>query len=97
MKKKIPDTLYTGIIIGFILPVLVFLFIILAKKGPYSFGIYFRELSVRGAIPRLLTLCLLPNVILFFTFIRNDHLKSARGVIISMILIGIVIIILKFT
>ena len=46
-------------------------------------------------IPKLLSLSAIPELLLFFVFIWTDKLKSARGVIGSAFLLGIVIIILK--
>ena len=47
-------------------------------------------------IPKLLSLAAIPDLLLFFAFIWTDRLKSARGVIGSAFLLGIVIAILKF-
>ncbi len=96
MKQNKLNSIPTGILTGVLLPAVCFILIIFLKKGQHSPGDYFRMLKEVGAAPRLLSLCLLPNLLLFFAFIRRNSLSSARGVIIAMFITGIVIIILKF-
>jgi hypothetical protein len=95
MNKKRLNHIRTGLITGIVLPFLFFLLILLVKKGAFSMAVYFREMHEIGALPRLLSLCLLPNLLLFFIFMWLDWLKSARGVILSMFVVGVVIIVLK--
>ncbi len=97
MKKDRLNKLSTGIIGGIALPFICFFFILVAKKGGYSFVGYLDKIREMSILPRLLSLCLLPNLLLFFLFIWSDRLRSARGVIIAMFVVGIIIIILKFT
>ncbi len=96
MRQKL-NSIPTGLISGILLPWLCFILVVLIKKGTYSSGEYLHELGAHGAIPRILSICLIPNLLLFFLFLRNDLLRSARGVLFSMFITGIVILITKFT
>jgi len=48
-----------------------------------------------GVLPKIISLCLLPNLLLFFIFIWTNKLKAGKGVITSMFVYGLVILILK--
>jgi hypothetical protein len=58
---------------------------------------YFQAMNSVGITPKLLALSLLPNVIVFFYFLRGDKYQSARGIILSLFIYGFVILLLKFT
>ena len=49
----------------------------------------------RGILSSLLSLNILPNLILFYLFIRKDYLFSARGVLIATFLFAGLVLIIK--
>ena len=98
MKKKSGKSgnMIPGVIAGIILPAICFLVILLVKRNDDPLLKYLSVVHSFGIIPKLISLCLLPNLILFFYFIRLNRLKNARGVIFAMFIYGILILITKF-
>jgi len=106
MKKSLYNTFLTGILAGILIQIIAFYFILLINKSALGFT----EKSVFGflkslmdydvgrsqIIPKLLSLSVIADLLLFFVFIWTDKLKSARGVIGSAFILGIVIVLLKF-
>ncbi len=84
-----------GWILGLLLPGGVLFIILLIKKGEYTLAEFIVTGVKMGFLPQLLSLCLIPNLLLFFTFIRRNLLKAARGVLLSMFLAGGIILLLK--
>ncbi len=95
MDKNRFNSLKTGMITGILLPLICFVLVIFIRKGSYSFTGYLKEIEALGAVPKLFSLCLLPNLLLFFIFIWSDMIRGARGVLFSMFFAGAVIIITK--
>jgi hypothetical protein len=96
MKKFLKyDTFITGFAPGIILPfataLLSFLF---ASRGETVFDFYFRILKA-GFVTHGMTLCMVPDVILFFVFTRLDMLKSAKGMLAATIIWVLFIVIYK--
>lgn len=89
------NKLYVGIISGILLP-LLFLFIFFEfKKNDYGLFEYIGHSFQIKILPKLISLSLIPNLVLFFVFIQRNFLKSARGVLLAMFMAGFVIILLK--
>lgn len=95
MTKKQWNKVYLGWILGMVLPAVILFIILLSKKGDRSL-VEFTQTSLKlGFLPQLISLCLIPNLLLFFTFIRLNWLRAARGVLLSMFFSGAIILLLK--
>jgi mannose/fructose/N-acetylgalactosamine-specific phosphotransferase system component IID len=96
MVKNKFNTLATGVLTGLIVPIVSFLSVAIYRM---SSGVSFKEfiafLHQADILTKLISLCLVPNLLLFFIFIWTGRLKSARGVILSMFVFGVIILILK--
>jgi hypothetical protein len=96
MKKNKLNTLGTGLITGFIIPVISFLGVAIYRM---SLGLSLKDfisfLNEAGILTQVISLCLIPNLLLFFIFIWTSRLISARGVIMSMFVFGFLILVLK--
>lgn len=90
------DRSLTGIIAGLIIPMVFLVLIILNKKAENDFWEYFGVAVQLRIMPKLISLCLIPNLLLFFGFLKFNWLNSARGVIISMFIAAAFILIFKF-
>lgn len=75
------DKFLTGFIPGIILPFLIALLIFLFTSKNQTLLDYYFEILRRGFMTHGITICVIPDVILFFVFNRADMLKSARGML----------------
>ena len=106
MNRQNYNTFLIGILTGIIIQLISFYFILFINKSligynersVFEFLDYLLSYKAGWShvIPKLLSLAALPDLLLFFVFIWTNMLKSARGVIGSAILLGVVILILKF-
>jgi uncharacterized membrane protein SpoIIM required for sporulation len=106
MKKSTYDNFLFGIITGIIMQVIAFYIVLVihksllgfTEKSVFSFVSYLMNFDAGRSdiIPKLLSLSAIGDLLLFFIYIWTDNLKSARGVIGSAFLLGIVIVIFKF-
>lgn len=97
MMKNRLNTMTTGLMGGLIVPILSFFGIAIYRMSTgVSFNGFIVFLMEADILTKLVSLCLLPNLLLFFIFIWTSRLKSARGVIMSMFVFGLLILVLKF-
>lgn len=75
------DSFLTGFIPGIILPVIIALIIFLIVSRNQTLLDFYFEIIKRGLMTHGITICVIPDVILFFVFNRADILKSARGML----------------
>lgn len=90
------DKYWFGTLTGLFVPLIFFVLVYFVREFDMEFDIFISRLYRFKALPKLISLTLLPDVILFFFFMRKDFLKSAWGVILSLFLYAILILILKF-
>jgi len=75
------DKFLTGFIPGIFLPLVIALLIFLFTSKNLSLTEYYFEILKRGFMTHGITLCVIPDVVLFFVFNRADMLNSARGML----------------
>jgi len=89
------NKLLTGLIPGLVVPLITFLVLFLILKGNYTFSDFFNRAVDRHILTKFLSLSVLPNLLLFFLFIRKDFLLSARGVLAATLLEAFLILVLQ--
>ena len=95
MKSKF-DALRGGVLLGLVLPMLSIVIFYLIKYDTLSFMEFVDQLIVRDIYTQLISLCVVPNLGLFFIFIWKNFLYSGRGVILATFIYAFLIVILKF-
>lgn len=96
MLKK--DKLSLGIVLGLITPILAFLLYYLTVFYPKGQGL--GEILVllknnRYLIPKIISICLLANGIVFYLYTRKRRDLTARGIFLITLLYAIVILLFK--
>lgn len=95
-KKKTFDVMWLGTFLGMLVPLLSLIVVYLTKFSKLtSLTNYFRFLIENNGFAQLLSLCALPNLLVFFIFIWTDRLRSARGVVLSTFIIVIAVACMK--
>ena len=95
MKSKF-DALKVGAILGLITPILSIVIFYLIKFDTLNFMEFIEQMIVRNIYTQLISLCVIPNLGLFFIFIWKNFLYSGRGVILATFVYALLIVILKF-
>jgi hypothetical protein len=85
----------TGFLAGIVLPVVSFLIFYLFRYRDIPLVEFLNYIYFRDVLSPLLSLNILPNLVLFFIFIRKDYLFSARGVLLATFLFAGVVFLLK--
>lgn len=95
MKRPASNSLKTGFISGVILPVISLLVFYLYRYSEIPLFEFLRYVYFREVLSPLLSLSILPNLLLFYIFIRKDFLLSARGVLAATFLFALIVLIIK--
>ncbi|KAF5078486.1 hypothetical protein DSECCO2_140240 [anaerobic digester metagenome] len=94
MKKF--DSQKLGIGLGIIAPLLTFIGIFFFWYPGKSFTAFVETTWIQQTITKVLSLAVVPNLLIFFLFIWTNKLYSARGTLLSTVILSIAIIIIKF-
>lgn len=90
------DNIKLGLIIGILAPTLTMLIIYLIKFIGFDFRELIDLLVSSGVFTKILSLCVIPNLALFFLFLNKYYYKTARGILMATILVAVFIFIAKF-
>ncbi len=75
------DRFFTGFITGFLLPFITGIIIFIFSSDQKSIPAYLNRIADAGIITHSISLCVIPNIILFLLYNRFDMLRASRGVI----------------
>lgn len=91
------DSIIIGTVLGILVPAIAFFAYYLVRyKGMY-FPAYIRYLYTGGTFLPILSLCVTPNLLVFFIFIWTKRDKSARGVLQATFAFALYVGIMKLT
>jgi hypothetical protein len=95
LKSKL-DHFFVGFIPGILVPVITLLIVFSHSFINLTVQEFFYFLKTMNIMTKLLSLCVLPNLLVFFIFIWPDYLKSARGVLAATFIVAFVILGIQF-
>lgn len=84
-----------GLMSGIVLPVATLLVIWLVRYD-MGLGEFLSSFQRIGALSKMVSLSVIPNLLLFFLFIWTNRTFSARGVIFATLVLALIMLVLKF-
>ncbi|MCK5169889.1 MAG: hypothetical protein KAQ75_08415 [Bacteroidales bacterium] len=94
MQSKI-NNLKLGLILGILAPAITILLVYLIQFSGYDFQELLDFLVSTRAFTKIISLCVIPNLALFFIFLNKNYYYSARGILVATILFAIFVFITK--
>ena len=91
------NKIWLGFIIGLLIPIIFFFASYVLFFNHFTLGEYITNTFQFKLLSAITSLCVIPNLLLFFIFIWTNRLLSARGVLMSTIFYGVIVAILRFT
>ncbi len=92
-KRKPFDHPGIGFLLGFLIPLFIFMGVYFFGERDISFTSYVNNLWRLQALVKLASLCVFANLIVFMGFIQLKYDQSARGVLGATIIYGLAILI----
>jgi len=101
-KKKGPDAAAFGLVAGLLFPALGVFLLYFVWAGGMGLGNYFKMFTQfdsptqMNMASKALSLAMIANLIPFYFFLNRKQYMTVRGILISMVLIGVMIVLYKF-
>jgi len=78
------DRLYIGLLSGLVLPMIAFyLYFIIRHGNNVEFDYYLSMLHKYGLLFKVMSLCVLVDLPLFYAFIQFKHWRTSRGIVMA--------------
>jgi len=90
------DKFWIGFIMAIIVPVITLSITYYHTFGNQHITEFFQFLHDRQIMSKLFSLCVLPNLAIFFLYIWGNFLKGARGVLAATIVVAIFVVFIQF-
>ena len=87
---------WTGLAPGILLPLITFLLVYVIVYSKMPFGEFLEFVTVMRVLPKILSLCVIPNLAVFYLFLNWEYWYATRGVIAATILFTLAIVAIKF-
>ncbi|MDR3365936.1 MAG: hypothetical protein LBO71_03090, partial [Prevotellaceae bacterium] len=86
-----------GVAIGLAVPVVAFFASYLQYSGAFSLPQYLQFLTSHSVLSKVLSLCVVPNLVAFFVAITFNRDSIAHGVLFSTIALALAVAVVYFT
>jgi len=87
---------WIGLALGMVLPLVAFLLVYLIGYSDMPFGDFMKFAFIMGALAKILSLCAIPNLAIFYLFLNKEYWYATRGVIAATILCTLAVVVIKF-
>jgi hypothetical protein len=95
MKSR-TNNVWLGSFLGLMVPAITLLLVYKIRFSRYDLSEFFIVFMQNKFLSSLLSLCMIPNLLVFLIFIWLNYLYSARGVLLSTFIVGFIIVGIKF-
>ena len=85
-----------GLIPGLIIPLLTFFGFYLFKSGTKNPVEYVEFILEMGMLSNILSLCVIPNLLVFFFFLNKNFYYGARGVLFATFFYVVVVVVARY-
>jgi hypothetical protein len=85
-----------GLVIGLVVPAVTVLVFYLVRFGHLSIGEFLNTMKTTRVLSSILSLCAIPNLLVFFIFIWTNMLYLARGVLMATFVFAAVVVAVKY-
>jgi hypothetical protein len=89
------DQILIGLVIGLILPVIIFFITYKVKYDDLEFRIYLQQIWQMKILLKILSLCVFPNLGAFLLFLRIKYERAARGVVMATFIYAFAVLVVK--
>ena len=87
---------WIGLTLGFVLPLVVFFLIYFIGYSKTNFSKFLEYAIMREALTKILSLCVFPNLAIFYLFLNKEFWYATRGVITATLFFAISIAVILF-
>ena len=96
-ERKKFDNLRLGFAVGFLAPLIVFFAVYSVNYFEIVFIDFIRMLLDKQLFTKIISLCALPNLILFFVFLNTSRYRTTQGIIAAPFVNAFVMMFIKFS
>jgi hypothetical protein len=91
------NSVWLGLAVGMLVPLAAFMIFYFVRYGELTLSEFIKVYKNLGILTHIVSLSVIPDLLIFWGFIRNNYLKSARGVLMAAFIFTFIVLIIRFT
>ena len=95
--KPVANNYFLGLAIGFIVPIIALVIFNGSVTHNESFISFINNLVSKNILASVISITVLPNLALFFLFLKLNKVKTVKGILTTTVVLSIVVFIAKFS
>lgn len=96
VKRSRFDSLKLGLMLGIVVPLVAVLIFYLWSFTKVPLSYFFKYTIQINALTKLISLCVIPNLLFFFLYLRKNYYLTSRGILMATFLWTIFAFVFKF-
>jgi len=87
---------WIGLALGVVLPIIALLLVYFFGYRMTTFDRFIEFALKMHALPKIISLCVLPNLAVFYLFLNKEYWYATRGIIAATLLCAVFVLAIKF-
>ena len=87
---------WIGLALGIFLPLATFLLVYQIGYSNTPFSEFLQFAFVMGALAKILSMCAIPNLAIFYLLLNKEYWRATRGIIAATMLCTLGVVVIKF-
>lgn len=96
-ESKVANSVTLGIVIGILIPVIAIIFFNYSVNKNLTITEFYYAMQEKGIMSSILSLTGIPNLLMFFVFLKLNKLKTVKGIMAATVLLAVTVFIVKFS
>ena len=96
-ESKVANSIILGVFLGIIIPIIAVIFFNYDVNKNLTVTEFYYSMQDKGIMSSILSLAGIPNLMMFFIFLKLNKIKTVKGIMGATILLAITVFIVKFT
>jgi len=96
-ESKVANNIILGIILGVLIPIIAVIFFNYSVNKNLTITEFYYAMQDKGIMSSILSLTGIPNLMMFFLFLKLNKLKTVKGIMAATVLLAITVFIVKFS
>ena len=95
-ESKVANSLILGVILGILIPIIAVIFFNYSVNKSLTLIEFYKSMQEKNIMSSILSLTGIPNLMMFFLFLKLNKLKTVKGLMFATVILAITVYLVKF-
>ena len=96
-ESKVANSIILGLILGILIPIITVIFFNYSVNKNLTVTEFYYSMQDKGIMSSILSLTGIPNLMMFFVFLKLNKLKTVKVLMAATVILAITVFVVKFS